>query len=480
MKNDNIKIFMSVFLLLIFTTFSLNAQLKDSLNQCDYLIITPSQFVNSIEYFSNWRQQKGYNVKIVEIQQIYSEFPDSNKSASIRDFVSYILTYWNDPKPQYLLLVGGVKLLPSYRVKSEFNSYSDHEEDSVSIDEWFCINKYDADTKPDISLGRFPVNTKEELKNLITKTINFEDSLTFKDYQNDFIFLTDITDSIIFETEANSFIKLYLPDNFSKLTIYAGQDSSIEMTRNDLFNGLSEGTLFLSYYGHGAPYKLSKYDLFILDDIDSIRSNSLPFIYSAAACSQSFDLPDDSSLVRKLIVKSKSGTVASITSTGLNFLSKGAKFLSKFYSNIFNDSDITIGKAFLKTKISSYTDFSSADDIFRRYTLLGDPALKIPIDIISQIVDEPIEKKYLYSLKQNYPNPFNPSTTIEYSIPLDSYVTVKVYDILGQKVSSLVSENKKAGNYNVKFNAENLASGIYLYQMKANDFVETKKFIIVK
>jgi hypothetical protein len=89
-----------------------------------------------------------------------------------------------------------------------------------------------------------------------------------------------------------------------------------------------------------------------------------------------------------------------------------------------------------------------------------------------------------YSLSQNYPNPFNPTTVINYSIPKRSFVTLKVYDILGREISTLVNEEQSAGNYKVTFNGVNLPSGVYFYRLsangKANNFVETKKLVLLK
>ncbi len=86
----------------------------------------------------------------------------------------------------------------------------------------------------------------------------------------------------------------------------------------------------------------------------------------------------------------------------------------------------------------------------------------------------------IFSLAQNYPNPFNPTTIINYSLLKASFITVKVYDMLGRKVATLVNEEKKAGNYSVNFNAGSLASGIYFYRMQAGQFVDTKKLILLK
>lgn len=85
-----------------------------------------------------------------------------------------------------------------------------------------------------------------------------------------------------------------------------------------------------------------------------------------------------------------------------------------------------------------------------------------------------------YNLSQNYPNPFNPNTTIRYSIPNQSKVIIKVYDILGNEIKTLVNEEKQMGSYELEFDASTLTSGIYFYQLKADNYIETKKMILLK
>ncbi len=85
-----------------------------------------------------------------------------------------------------------------------------------------------------------------------------------------------------------------------------------------------------------------------------------------------------------------------------------------------------------------------------------------------------------FELWQNYPNPFNPTTTIQYVIPKAEHVTLKVYDELGKEVTTLVNENKEAGQYRVSFNGSNLASGIYYYRITAGEFTEVKKLMLLK
>jgi len=85
-----------------------------------------------------------------------------------------------------------------------------------------------------------------------------------------------------------------------------------------------------------------------------------------------------------------------------------------------------------------------------------------------------------FYLLQNYPNPFNPNTIISYQIPKLSFVTLKVYDVLGNEVATLVNEEKPAGSYEVKFKGAGLPSGIYFYQLKADSYIKTRKMVLMK
>jgi hypothetical protein len=84
-----------------------------------------------------------------------------------------------------------------------------------------------------------------------------------------------------------------------------------------------------------------------------------------------------------------------------------------------------------------------------------------------------------FDLKQNYPNPFNPETHISYSIPNGGFVELKVYDVIGREIQTLVSKHQKAGIYSVTFNAGELASGIYIYSLKSGNFLKTKKLLLI-
>ncbi len=100
--------------------------------------------------------------------------------------------------------------------------------------------------------------------------------------------------------------------------------------------------------------------------------------------------------------------------------------------------------------------------------------------VITSVTSAKKEIPNSYSLSQNYPNPFNPSTKISYQLPVNNFVTLKVYDIIGREVATLINEQKNAGLYEVTFDASRLSSGMYFYRLTAGSFVNTRKLMLIK
>ncbi|MBK9098698.1 MAG: T9SS type A sorting domain-containing protein [bacterium] len=124
------------------------------------------------------------------------------------------------------------------------------------------------------------------------------------------------------------------------------------------------------------------------------------------------------------------------------------------------------------------------------YVVGGIDSVAQAVDVVEEIVPQGtagVEGEFSsingFELFQNFPNPFNPRTVISYQIPVSSDVTLKVFDVLGNEIATLVDEYKPAGKYEVEFNSSgilDLASGIYFYQLKAGNFKNTKKMILLK
>ena len=128
--------------------------------------------------------------------------------------------------------------------------------------------------------------------------------------------------------------------------------------------------------------------------------------------------------------------------------------------------------------LTSPTSFDKITEIPIQCNVVKQSEEIISNRLTKQTTGEQLPDKY--EMSQNYPNPFNPSTTIKYSIMADGLVTLKVYDVLGSEVTTLINENKQAGFYEAVFNASSLANGVYFYRLQSGDFVATKKMVLLK
>jgi mannose/cellobiose epimerase-like protein (N-acyl-D-glucosamine 2-epimerase family) len=150
-----------------------------------------------------------------------------------------------------------------------------------------------------------------------------------------------------------------------------------------------------------------------------------------------------------------------------------------------NDSSLTISQVLLEGQ--SYTNYNPTSRVLNLPAGTGGHFTVTYEPVITNIITDDIATAEGFELMQNYPNPFNPSTKIRYHIPASlnpskggTLISLKVFDILGREVAKLVEEEQSEGIYEVEFNAGNLSSGIYVYQLNAESFVQTRKMIVIK
>ncbi|MFC2082211.1 T9SS type A sorting domain-containing protein [Bacteroidota bacterium] len=150
---------------------------------------------------------------------------------------------------------------------------------------------------------------------------------------------------------------------------------------------------------------------------------------------------------------------------------------------IINSNDslkVRLDIAWRLTKIS-FMNYDQIDTMYFYNNSINSPVQ--PIEITNKVTIGGVENENipnLHKLSQNYPNPFNPSTSITFELPERELVSIRVYNLLGEEVADLVNEELSAGTHQVRFSVVNLPSGIYFYQMKAKNFIETKKCILMK
>ena len=169
-------------------------------------------------------------------------------------------------------------------------------------------------------------------------------------------------------------------------------------------------------------------------------------------------------------------------------------FLITFYfQNIFAQGNNKISWSVFDNGFALQNNSSATS-----FSLIGQPAVgisasnnnKVIMGFLSELAirgsvtssDDPTINiiPLVYDLYQNYPNPFNPLTIIKYQIPEDGLVVLKIYDLLGKEVRTLVNQQRTAGIYELNFEAGRLASGVYLYRLQVNDYISTKKMMLLK
>ena len=159
----------------------------------------------------------------------------------------------------------------------------------------------------------------------------------------------------------------------------------------------------------------------------------------------------------------------------------------KINNDSSNNSFFISGLIFLRTALSPLTSYAIPNEfIFHAYNQNWVEAsheyfpVKVIVEKTITGIQEDLIKADNFYLYQNYPNPFNPITTIRYALPQDGIVTIKIFDILGQEIATLKNEFQKANRYEVKFDSKGFASGVYIYRIQVNNYLESKKMILLK
>jgi hypothetical protein len=159
-----------------------------------------------------------------------------------------------------------------------------------------------------------------------------------------------------------------------------------------------------------------------------------------------------------------------------NFSNSSAYFTINFAGNI-HDSTVYLND--LLNNTSTHVSVSGLNSVVFNLAGLEAKVYSLQQYSITSVAGTP-PVPYNFQLSQNYPNPFNPSTIIRYSVPERSKVTLKIFDITGRELLTLLNGEINAGNYEINFNASKLPSGVYFYTLRSNSFASTKKMLLLK
>ncbi|HEX9973288.1 MAG TPA: type IX secretion system sortase PorU [bacterium] len=385
------------------------ANLRTSIAGADFIIITHEDFYQSMLQLQSHREiHDSLTTAVVKISDIFNEFSwGLYDPTAIRDFIKYAFDNWI-PAPKYVLLCGDgdydYKNIDSNLDKNwipPFQTTEISENVNRTMDEWYVLVS-GRDEKPDLSIGRFPVQTAEEASNVVEKIIEYETAsfllsnsdVPLDEWRNIVTMVGDDEKSggdsdneTIHTRDAEYIIENYVPNSFNKEKIYLIEYPEIEdpstsgimkpAATEALLDRIHKGTLILNYIGHGAP-SLWAHERLLKEsrDFDLINNNGKLPLWVAATCDFGrFDDPKEQSFAERLFAAKNRGGIAFLTSARLAYATDNTSLNREFfYQLLFTGAKPTerLGVALTRAKINNY---STTND--QKYHLFGDPTMRL-------------------------------------------------------------------------------------------------------
>jgi glycosidase len=337
--------------------------------------------------------------------------------------------------------------------------------------------------------------------------------------------LKNIKPELLLEAEASSADAIFYQNRFDSANDWDLRNDIINVTNGTLTINEMDAELRKTYPNHARPFRfIENHDeVRVASSHDTQRSklmhtilmtaNGIPLIYSGGEVGEltnrgmiDWSDPDNIRLFFKSLIKIRKNYVSNpiihrvvnsspekiytySSTSGNDIILTYANF-----ANVQNNSEVTINRNnFPDDGVNTYylTNLFNGDviEILPNSTSISLDTLSAYETIVYYFGEEPVivsvsdEDNLIiddFQLSQNYPNPFNPTTQIIYAISQSSHVTIKVFDILGREVTTLVNKQMAKGRYNVSMNGSNLSSGIYFYTMQAGNYFDTKKLVLLK
>jgi hypothetical protein len=361
--------------------------LRDTLNQADYIIITHKKFIQELSEYVEYRKNNLYfsdsliknaKIKVIDVDKIYDEFGFGSKDfVAIRNFLAYTYYFWKKPKPLYVLLAGNGNYDFKYSIGSHKNFIPSTEWGDV-IDEGimgyysydlyyvqFDPSPYDP---PDMIIGRIPCENPFELRNYLKRVIEYEKKENNSLWRNRIIGVADdnLVNGLQFVNEVKGTLE-FLPKSVDFKDIYTAlfpyKEGVRPSAKAKLFEELNKGAFLCFFYGHGAESQVFNHKLiFVPPDINLLNFKEKMPIFFFGTCKPSYFNKVDRCLGEALMIEKNSG-IATIGSSTLIGIGTYKNVLESFLSILFDYKIHTIGECFLLGEVP------------RWYLLLSDPTL---------------------------------------------------------------------------------------------------------
>ena len=355
----------------------------------DVIIITGPELQASAQRLALWHQQRGFSSRIVFFQDLVDEFDDGiYHPRAITNFLNWTQSNWPAPKPGYVVLFGDghwnfkgyntAKYPMEPNIVPPYLAWVDPWQGEVPDD-----NRYadlDGDGDPELSLGRIPVNTPAEADAVVDKIVSYDENRRSEYWQRQAIFIADYDPSVgDLAGESDRVIADYLPDDLIPHRIYLNiTHPDTDAVRQAIADAINQGAWMLQYAGHGSPSTWMKGQGWTLEDVESLHNvGRYPFVSTFNCLDGYFVYPGYPSMAETMLRKSKAGSIAAISPTGLGTTDVQTLFRRTLMDVIFHEDVRRLGDALLLTKQRFYEDFGF-HYLIETMTLFGDPTLQLP------------------------------------------------------------------------------------------------------
>jgi len=335
----------------------------------DVIIIGHSDLLEIVGFLKQLREQQGWSVVLVDVEDLYDEFNFGSKNPwALKDFLNRAYHFWN-PQPRFVLLVGDSSYDPrNYVGFGEFDlvptKFVDTEHLTTASDDWFV--DFDDDGLPEMAVGRLPVESAEEAATVVSKIIAFEGVAVL---MNEALLVADINDSFNFEGAIADVADELLEGSMEVREILRDRSAT---ARSDLLALLNQGQLLVNYVGHGSTKTWNGNLLTSSDAWNLSNFPYLPFLVSMTCLNGFFQDPYSESMAETFLKAERGGAVAVWTSSGLTLPTEQTVMNLELIRLLFNGQGLTIGEAVMRAK-QAVTN----SDIRRTWILFGDPTLKL-------------------------------------------------------------------------------------------------------
>ena len=359
------------------------ADLKNLTNGADYIIIAASEFIDAVEPLIELHKGQGLRVGAVSVEDIFNEFNFGLFDPSaIKDFLTFAFENWEEPAPEYVLLVGDSNGdYRDYLETGKQNKAPVHlsitSEIGLTPDDTWYVSVQGDDPLPDMMVGRISGDSAAKISEVINKLVRFEeaDDLLF---ENVLLVADELTGDRKFE-ELNNELAEFLPPELNANKVYLEDFDDVANATQEIISNISKGALITNYAGHGAVDNWSNTDLFDWEDVPSLENEDLlTFVITLNCLNGFFSQPSFYSLGEEFVVAKDKGAIGAFSSSTAGFEWEHSILNKGIFSMIFEDGINELGFITTQSKIDAFAE-GITEDTMISFTLFGDPAGKLKI-----------------------------------------------------------------------------------------------------